>query len=239
MSDIAVEDVQRLADLADRLADIRRDVRRTARRPPAKRPALLAQHIADLGTYIAIAAGLRAELPQSPGPRVLNAGEDWGPKFAATRAADALQRMTDLLDNSCALANQTRTRGNIRSHFYSPGLAERVAQRFTDIDALLSHTITEIRRTRSGLAQVRRRELEREQEALADPDGKAARYLAEQARHLAQPLVMVPNGYMAEAAQSAAKAARRRGATRIVSTPTPTGTPDTPSSTAAAKAARR
>ncbi|GLW58187.1 hypothetical protein [Kitasatospora phosalacinea] len=239
MSDIAVEDVQRLADLADRLADVRRDVRHTARRPPAQMPDLLAQSIASLGTYIAVAAGLRVEMSHRRGPRVLNVGEDWGPSFAATRAAPVLYRLTELLGRACDLANQTRPRSTIRSHFYSPGLEQRVADEFKLIDEMLSHTITEIRRTRSGLAQVRKRELAREQEALADPDGKAARYLAERARLRAEPLVMVPSGYMAEAAETAAKAARRRGATRIVSSPPPTGTNDTPSSSVAAKPVRR
>ncbi|GAA2092037.1 hypothetical protein GCM10009759_17300 [Kitasatospora saccharophila] len=239
MSDIAVEDVQRLADLADRLADVRRDVRHTARRPPAQMPDLLAQSIAGLGTYIAVAAGLRAEMSHRRGPRILNVGEDWGPSFAATRAASVLERLTQLLDRVCDLANQARPRSTIRGHFYSPGLEERVSQRFGEIDDMFSDAIAEIRRTRSGLDRVRKRELAREQEALADPDGKAARYLAEQARHLAQPLVMVPSGYMAEAAETAAKAARRRGATRIVSSPPPTGTNDTPSSSAAAKPVRR
>ncbi|MFJ4676883.1 hypothetical protein [Kitasatospora sp. NPDC088783] len=239
MSDIAVEDVQRLADLADRLADIRRDVRHTARRPPAKVPDLLAQNIADLAAYIAIAAGLRAQMSHLPGPGILNSGQGWGPSFAATRASGVLERMAGLLDRACDLANQVRPRSTIRSHFYSPGLEQRVADEFTLIDDMLSHTITEIRSTRSGLARHRKHELAREQEALADPNGKAARYLAERARHRASPLIMVPNGHMAQAAETAAKAVRRRGAARIVSSPPPAGTPDTPTSNAAAKAARR
>ncbi|MFD7645121.1 hypothetical protein ACFV4P_31215 [Kitasatospora sp. NPDC059795] len=224
MTDIAVEDVQRLADLADRLAEIRRNVRHTARRPPAKVPDLLARNIADLTGYIATAAALRAELSHRPGPRVANSGESWGPAFAATRATDALQRMTVLLNRACDLSNQTRPRSTVGFHFYSPGLEQRVAAGFAEIDDMLSHTIRTIRDTRSGLARVRKRELEREQEALAEPSGKAARHLAE------------PHGPAAEVAV-AAKAAGRRGATLIVSSPPAAGPAS--STTQAAPAARR
>ncbi|MFJ1707597.1 hypothetical protein [Kitasatospora sp. NPDC088346] len=217
MSDISADDVQRLADLAANLAQIRRDLRRTAKAPPARVPDLLARDIGALADYVAVACLLRAQLSHRTGPAVANVGEDWGPTFAATRASPVLHRLTEILDQACNLANQVRPRGETRSHFYSPGLADRVTQQFAEVDGMLSHTISTIRRFRTGLAQVRKRELAREQGALADPDGKAARFLAARAEYRKQPLVIVPSGFAEEAAATAEAASRRSGATRIVS----------------------
>ncbi|GAA2267163.1 hypothetical protein GCM10010430_60420 [Kitasatospora cystarginea] len=221
MTDIRAEDVQRLTDLANALAEIRRDLRHTARRPPAKVPDLLAQNITALADYVATASRMRAELSHRTGPAVANVGEDWGPTFAATRASPVLHKLTELLDNACDLANQVRPRGTTRSHFYSPGLDGRVAQQFAEADEMLTHTISTIRRFRTGLGQVRRRELDREQQALADPDGPAARMLAARAQYRRQPLVIVPHGFAQEAATAGA-ASRQAGASKVVShTPAP------------------
>ncbi|MGW2548388.1 hypothetical protein ACWC5I_47930, partial [Kitasatospora sp. NPDC001574] len=235
MSDIGAEDIQRLADLADNLARIRRDLRHTAKRPPARIPDLLAKDIAALADYVVAASLLRAQRSHRTGPRSANSGEEWGPNFAATRASFLLNKLTDLLDKACDLANQTRPRSEIRSHFYSPGLDVRVANQFAEADSMLTHTVGVLRDARSGLVRARRRDLDREQEALADPNGKAARLLAETARYRAEPLVMVPSGYAAEAAATARAALRRTGRTRIVSTPAPAATADTvaPPTTAA------
>ncbi|MFC9331704.1 hypothetical protein [Kitasatospora sp. NPDC057015] len=234
MSDVKAEDVQRLADLADNLARIRRDLRHTARNPPAKIPDLLAQNITTLADYVAAASLLRAELSHRTGPRVANVGEDWGPTFAATRASPVLHRLTEMLDKACDLANQVRPRSTTRSHFYAPGLEERLALQFAEVDDMLTHTISTIRRFRTGLAQVRRRELTREQETLADPNGKSARMLAARAQYRDQPLVLVPSGFAEEAAATASAAARRTGKPHIVS-PAPTAATadtDAPASTA-------
>ncbi|MFF2041815.1 hypothetical protein ACFVVX_15410 [Kitasatospora sp. NPDC058170] len=146
-----------------------------------------------------------------------NVGEAWGPTFAATRASPVLHRLTELLDQACDLANQVRPGGETRSHFYAPGLDTHVAQQFAEVDGILAHTISTIRRFRTDLAQVRKRELAREQEALADPDGKAARFLATRAEYRKQPLVIVPSGFAEEAAATAEATSRRSGAIRIVS----------------------
>ncbi|MFF2657371.1 hypothetical protein ACFVUH_08395 [Kitasatospora sp. NPDC058032] len=239
MSDIKAEDVQRLADLADNLARIRRDLRHTAKSPPAKIPDLLAQDIAALADYIVAASLLRAQLSHRTGPRAANLGEGWGLNFAATRASFLLNKLTDLLDKVCDLANQVRPRGETRSHFYSPGLGDRVATQFAEADNMLTHTLGVLRDARSGLARIRKRELAREQEALADPGGKAARMLAERARYRGEPLVMVPSGFAAEAAATASAAARRTGRTRLVSTPAPAATADTADTAAPATTAVR
>ncbi|MFC9327908.1 hypothetical protein [Kitasatospora sp. NPDC057015] len=236
MSDISAEDIQRLADLANNLAEIRRDLRHTAKKPPAKIPDLLAQDITSLADYISAAARLGAELSHRTGPSAPGAGEMWGQFFAATRASPVLHKLTELLDDACDLANQTRPREQTRSHFFSPGLDQRVAGKFAAADASLAHTIGVLRKSRSGIAQIRKRELDRERDALADPNGKAARFLAARAQYRREPLVLVPTGFAEEAAATASAAARRSGTSRIVSS-----APAPASSTApgGASAARR
>ncbi|MFB7672689.1 hypothetical protein ACFC26_14890 [Kitasatospora purpeofusca] len=220
MSDISPDDLQRLADLADRLALVRRGLRQTARRPPAKVPGLLAQNIADLADYVTTTAALRAELAHRTGPSAANAGGDWGSQFAATRASSVLYRLTELMNDACALENQVRPRSTIRSHLYVPGLEQRVSEQFTRADNMLSHTITTIRQFRTGLGRARKRDLDREQQAAADPDGPAARILAAPAQYRREELIVVPSGFEREAAATAAAAARRGRRARIVP-PTP------------------
>ncbi|MFF2955702.1 hypothetical protein ACFVVU_30690 [Kitasatospora sp. NPDC057965] len=234
MSDVYAEGIQRLADLADGLARIRRDLQRTANRPPAQIPDRLAQDITGLAGFIAAAARLGAELSHRPGPAVADLGEMWGPFFAATRASPVLHRLTELLDDACDLANQVRPRSQTRSHFYAPGLEQRVAGQFADADERLGHTIGVLRRTRAGIVRVRKRELDREREALADPNGKAARLLAARAQYRREPLVLVPQGFAEEAVATAAEAARRSGSSRILSQ-----TPATAPAAAPAAAVRR
>ncbi|KQV20931.1 MULTISPECIES: hypothetical protein [unclassified Kitasatospora] len=217
MTDIHEEDVQRLTDLANALAGIRRDLRHTAKRPAGKIPDLLAQNITALADYVATASRLRADLSQRPGPGVANVGVDWGPTFAATRSSPVLHKLTELLDLACDLANQVRPRTKTRSHFYAPGLDQRVARQFAEADDMLTHTISTIRQFRTGLGQVRKRELDREQQALADPDGLAARMLAARAKARSQPLVIVPWGFEQAAAATASAASRRSGTSRLVS----------------------
>ncbi|MER7701624.1 hypothetical protein ABTX81_01815 [Kitasatospora sp. NPDC097605] len=226
MSDIREEDVQRLTDLADRLAVIRRGLRQTARRPPSAVPALLARDIGALADYIAAASRLRAELSHRTGPAPANYGEDWGPTFAATRTSPVLHQLTELLDDACDLASQSRPRSRYRSHFHSAGLDLRVSAQFAAADKEITQVIATIRRFRTGLGKARARDLEQEQRAGANPDGPAARAVAARAKARSQPTVLTPAPGQ-EAASAAA--ARRTGASRVVSnTPAASPSPATP-----------
>ncbi|MGW3183268.1 hypothetical protein ACWDD9_28735 [Kitasatospora sp. NPDC001119] len=210
MTDIREEDVQRLADLADRLAVIRRGLRQTARRPRAEQPDLLARDIGALADYVVFASRLRAELSHRLGPAPANYGEDWGPAFAATRTSPVLHKLTELLDDACDLADQSRPRGQYRSRFQAAGLDLRVSAQFASADADLTQVIATIRRFRTGLGKVRARELEQQQQAVADPTGPTARAGAARGKARGQASVVKETADTAE---------RRAGASRVVSRP--------------------
>ncbi|MFJ9446742.1 hypothetical protein ACIRRH_33520 [Kitasatospora sp. NPDC101235] len=222
MTDIREEDVQRLTDLADQLATIRRSLRQTAKRSRSATPDLLARDIGALADYISAASRLRAELSHRTGPAPANYGEDWGPAFAATRTSPVLHKLTELLDDACDLANQSRPRSKYRSHFQSSGLNLRVSAQFVAADKELSQVIATIRRFRTGLGTVRKRELKQERQAVAEPAGPTARMVAARAKARGQASVLAPGPGQA----SAAAAARRAGASQVVSRPpAPTARP--------------
>ncbi|MFF2746467.1 hypothetical protein ACFVVA_13075 [Kitasatospora sp. NPDC058048] len=210
MTDIREEDVQRLTDLAERLAVIRRGLRQTARRPRAEWPDLLARDIGALADYITFASRLRAELSHRLGPAAANYGEDWGPAFAATRTSPVLHKLTELLDDACDLASQSRPRSTYRSHFQAAGLDLRVSAQFAAADTDLTQVIATIRRFRTGLGRVRARELEQQQQGVADPTEPAARAVAARAKARGQASVLK---------ETADTVARRAGASRVVSRP--------------------
>ncbi|MGW3228632.1 hypothetical protein [Kitasatospora sp. NPDC001095] len=215
MTSVREEDVQRLTDLADRLAVIRRNLRQTARRPSSAVPDLLVRDISALADYVASASRLRAELSHRTGPAPANYGEDWGPAFAATRTSPVLHKLTELLDDACDLANQSRPRSQYRSQFYSAGLDLRVSAQFAAADKALTQTISTIRRFRTGLGKVRMRELEQEQQAVANPTAPAARAVAARAKARGQASVLTP----ISGQEAASTAARRASASRVASRP--------------------